>query len=310
MVPFLIISVFIGSFMNSLIGVWLVIEVNMVLFLIILFNEGYSKGNIMKYFITQRVSSRLFFFSFFLTYIRDGGVGIFLNRILLISLSFKLGLAPFHGWYLRVVESLGWFSIFILSTLQKLLPLFAIRISVSSFRLYLIIVFSRLVGTLLIFEILVKRLIGYSRVFNIGWLLIVISNPRVFLLTFITYRITFFTVRMFFFKKSIEKVYKINLSTQVESLIFLVLVIRLAGVPPFLGFWFKVLAIRLMIGYLKFILILIFFIGSVFTLKAYLSLSLKVFFSVSYFERIPLKNYLRFSVIRIFIRLAPLGFLL
>jgi len=46
---------------------------------------------------------------------------------IILSIVVKLGLAPCHMWFFRVVLSSSWASIFLLSTVQKLIPLLIIR---------------------------------------------------------------------------------------------------------------------------------------------------------------------------------------
>lgn len=140
-------------------------EINIVLFLIILFNRN-TKNSIIKYFIIQSSASRFFFFRLFVIYLIDRGIISFFKGLIFLRLILKLGVAPFHSWYLRMIETMDWLSIFILSTIQKILPLLVLRISIKFYETYLILIITRLVSLFLVFEVLIKRIIGYSRVFN------------------------------------------------------------------------------------------------------------------------------------------------
>ena len=205
---------------------------------------------------------------------------------------------------------MDWLSIFILSTIQKILPLLVLRISIKFYEIYLILIITRVVRLFLVFEVLIKRIIGYSRVFNSVWLLSIISCPSLFYLVFLSYRITLFGIRILFFKKDVNKISNINLNSTTERFAFLLLIMSIIGVPPFLGFWFKILTIRLIVNHFKGLIVLFFLLCTIFTLKAYLRIRLKTLFITRYSKRYSFKYILRFSLIRVFILFPPVIFLL
>jgi NADH:ubiquinone oxidoreductase subunit 2 (subunit N) len=98
----------------------------------------------------------------------------FIEVLMVFTLLLKLGAAPLHGWFLSLVKTVNIYVLFLLSTVQKIIPLIIIRIlnywvglvffvSILSFMLIL------LMGLRLLrfFKIL-----ALSRINNLVWILI------------------------------------------------------------------------------------------------------------------------------------------
>ena len=58
-----------------------------------------------KYFIVQRVGSSVFLISLVLRTLEI--FPVILSRLMGFSLSLKLGVAPFHGWFVNVLRKLS-----------------------------------------------------------------------------------------------------------------------------------------------------------------------------------------------------------
>jgi len=97
--------------------------------------------NRIKYFLIQRIASILFIISSVFLIINFNS---FMGLIVNVAIVIKLGGAPFHGWFFSLSKSIRLNTIFILSTLQKLIPIiilsnlnfyfyFLIRVSILRF---------------------------------------------------------------------------------------------------------------------------------------------------------------------------------
>jgi NADH-ubiquinone oxidoreductase chain 2 len=80
----------------------------------------------------------------------------------------KLGSAPFHFWYINILERMAWPLFFLLSTVQKVLPLIVARLFMRRVELIFFIFLSLWVGAVGIrSQLLLKRIIAYSSLFNL-----------------------------------------------------------------------------------------------------------------------------------------------
>merc|ERR1712218_147978 len=116
------------------------LEVRMLCVIPMLINFSLNKGAklAVKYFISQNPASILLIIRV-----------LCINKISLCNLSviFKLGLPPFQGWIFNILCSINFWSLFLLLSLQKFIPLVILRevrislpIVVFSLSIYLIII--------------------------------------------------------------------------------------------------------------------------------------------------------------------------
>ncbi len=243
-------SLLIGVSINRFFSLWLLIEVNIVVFLYVLYLEiSYSRWEmLLKYFIVQALSSIIFLINRTVRHM----VPLAFNRVLLsVAILMKIGAAPLHWWVVDLGSKSSWLVLLLLLTLQKLLPLFVLD-TVANYRLKYIIVFTNMViGTLLLNQSMLKLLLTYSRIFNLRWIML-ISRTLIFTKLFILY--TLISGYIMSFLKSIY-IESINDSSRLSADILFSLsfrIINLAGFPPFPGFYLKIIVIILLayIGYM------------------------------------------------------------
>ena len=167
----------------------------------------------------------------------------------LMALIIKLGIVPFHSWYLSLLQDLRWVSILILSTVQKLLPLFFLRRLISSYEIFIMALLSRFSGVWALGSSSLKRLVGYSSLLNIGWILLAtLANP-VFFQFFFNYFLTILglvSYLMYFIREKIKDLKKLHSFRDVIS--FTLLILRLRAFPPLLGFWVKLYILKIVVG--------------------------------------------------------------
>ena len=112
-----------GCARNSFFTTWISMELNLLIFLpmILLGGGAQTLASTVKYIVIQSVSGLIVIISFSSSYhSAGGGVGqIFITLVLL----FKLGGFPFIQWVLSVGSTMDWFSLTVILTVQKIMPI-------------------------------------------------------------------------------------------------------------------------------------------------------------------------------------------
>ena len=220
---------------------------------------------------------------------------IFSLTFILVSLAFKFGAAPFHMWIPDVYHGALIPTTLLLSTLPKI-AIFVVLIKLLSNAFsHLFVFWSEMILILSIISILVgniiaiaqtniKRMLAYSTIANIGFILIAISlgNQQSYQASMF-YTVSYVIMTMAAFgvlllitldKKPIELISDLKgLNSQHPWFAFLLLIIMLslAGIPPFIGFHAKLSIINVLIykGYiwLAVFVVLMTVIGAYYYLK-------------------------------------------
>ena len=198
--------------------------------------------------------------------------------ILLGGLLIKIGVAPFHFWFPQVISMISWPLCIILTTWQKIVPLFII-ISIININDLIFISFVVIIRALVggfggLNQTYIRSLLAYSRIGHIAWILrCIIFSLRIIWLYYIIY--CFITLRIIFI------IIIINQFSSISSFIiknipfililtFIVLLLSLGGLPPLLGFVPKLMVITNLIGVISIGLIFILILGSLINLYYYL----------------------------------------
>ena len=224
---------------------WLALEINMLRFLPIMSEmEDFCFDNIIKYFLVQSLASITFIiFSLFRIINRVRKIELFV----FLALSLKLGIAPFHRWFLSIVKNTSLIVIFLLSTIQKIIPvsIFSI-INIWGRYLYLMININfLLLFTRGLFILRFNKILGLSRINNLMWLLLGTVNNiyRGYLFLFI-YRFLLSGVLVLFLHSHKSVFFNIVNKNLIYNMRILFILISIGGLPPFLGFLRKVLILK------------------------------------------------------------------
>nr|AWV84381.1 NADH dehydrogenase subunit 2 [Platypedia putnami] len=279
---------------NNWLGCWMGIEINLISFLPIMMDSSsvYSSESMIKYFIVQSMGSGLLFLSIIISDM----FSLFMSYTIMFSLMIKIGCPPFHMWFPSVMEGLSWLNCFLLSTIQKIAPM--ILLSYLNFGLIMIFVMiSCLWGALggLSYSSL-RKIIAYSSIYNLGW---IISGMNMLMyswfLYFVIYSLNIFMLCYFFYLNNLNYLNQFFLVYKkfYNWAIMMILFMSMGGLPPFLGFFPKVIMIYclivnqyFLIGLLLLIsalMVLFFYLRVIFTGLMINSLSLN-FIMVNYFS--------------------------
>lgn len=242
------INLIIFCFINTFFSIWIIIELNLLIFLVILtINNNLIIDKLIKYYLLNRFSSIIFFFILNLNFLINNYLLIILINLCIII---KLGLFPFHIWFIDLIIRINWIICFFLSSTQKLIPIFFLLYYNYINLLIIISIIRGLIRILIIInQILLKKLIRYSSINHIRWILI-----SIFISTklFFTYYLRYILINLIIIFKFYY--YNINEITDLRNYLFknkiyiIFIFFSLGGLPPFYGFilkWFIIIYITI-----------------------------------------------------------------
>nr|AYP72659.1 NADH dehydrogenase subunit 2 [Colasposoma sp. EMHAU-15070314] len=244
----------------SWMSMWMGLEVNLLSIIPLLkkSNNKFPAESAFKYFVVQSIASTLFLFSMILNcnlidQINDFSSKI-INTIFFISILMKIGSAPFHAWFPEVLEGLSWGNCFLMMTWQKIAPMIILLQNFKMTNLIImVIIFSSFLSSILgLNQISLRKIMAYSSINHISWMLSSISSTKIiWLIYFLIYSLISLVI---IFSLNYSNTYflhqmKIFSSNKPLNLMINLNFLSLGGLPPFLGFYPKWLTIN----YLNFI---------------------------------------------------------
>lgn len=322
---------------NDFITAYLSIEIQSLSFYLLAAhkkNSIYSIEAGLKYFILGAFSSCMFLFGSSLIYVISGTTNfedlkdlylfiyqtdntilnfninllIFGLIFILISLFFKLTIAPFHIWAPDVYEGSLSSSTLIFTILPKI-SLFVLFIRLfnicffslfDTIKIYIVLaaIASVIIGAFVGLEQRkIKSLLAYSSINHMGYLLLVLStgifdNLQIFFNYLIVYLISNIFIWTIFLNLNIKTIYlkktnkdltdfkSLMISHPIIALIFSLILFSLAGFPPLIGFYAKISVFLTLIENNQYILAVITILCSVISSFYYIRIV-----KVMYFEK-------------------------
>nr|YP_010373798.1 NADH dehydrogenase subunit 2 [Harmostica fulvicornis]UPI55325.1 NADH dehydrogenase subunit 2 [Harmostica fulvicornis] len=277
----LIISILITINSQNWLGMWMGMEINLMMFIPILFklNNKKSAQSMMLYFLNQSIGSItlltfLLLNSFFemspsLTW------GLINNNMMMISLILKMGAAPFHFWLPQMMNFMEWMEMFLLMTLQKIAPLFVISNLKINWIIYMSIIMSAIVGAIGGMNTTsLRKIMAYSSINHLSWMLLLTFNHLQWWKYLIIYSMINLSMCMLFYS---HKVYTINqmmnnMPSMTSKYLYASMFLSMGGLPPFLGFMPKWIVIQSTIDNNNIIIISTMIMMSIITLFYYMRL--------------------------------------
>jgi len=199
-----------------------------------------------------------------------------------LALAIKIGIAPLHFWFPRIIEKLTWNNLSILLTWQKLAPLrITINLSLDWIWSWLIICSVWVGSTGGLNQTTLRKLLAYSSINHIGWLACALKFRNFCWLTyFFIYRII--TIRVIWVIQRencylLSHIWTNNSTKNFVKIGLLLSILSLGGLPPFLGFFPKWNVINLIIQSGEQILGLFIIIITLVTLYYYFRIAFVIF---------------------------------
>nr|YP_010046699.1 NADH dehydrogenase subunit 2 [Toxorhynchites speciosus]QPJ78643.1 NADH dehydrogenase subunit 2 [Toxorhynchites speciosus] len=287
---------------NSWLSVWMGLEINLLSF-IPLMNEN-KKNMLMSesslnYFLIQAYASSILLFSILLLLLFNFNFinnNIFINLMILSTLALKSGIAPFHFWFPKVMEGLNWFNNFILMTWQKIAPLMLISYNTNYNFMFILILFSMIIGALGgLNQTSLRKLMAFSSINHLSWMLMsIMNNEFLWMMYFILYSLLSFSIILIFNKFKLyhfNQIYNFSLINPIIKLMIFINLLSLGGLPPFLGFFPKWMIIENLIKMDQFFLLFIAICMTLITLFYYLRMSYSIYMLNFYKNSWISKNY-------------------
>nr|AAN15837.1 NADH dehydrogenase subunit 2 [Diporiphora australis] len=242
---------------NHWLTAWLGLELNMISILPMITKQKHPRATeaATKYFLTQAIASALMLFSSTLNAWQTGSWNITqldnkLSCILMImALTMKMGAAPTHFWLPEVMQGSTLATTLLITTWQKIAPitlLYMISNHVETTITLTIGLLSILVGGWGGFnQTQIRKMMAYSSIAHLGWTMTVISiTPNIAIMNIITYMTIstpFFLMLMTTSSKTLQTMTTIWIYAPITTIIMMLLLLSMAGLPPLTGFTPKLL---------------------------------------------------------------------
>ena len=285
-------SVIICLRFNPRLFIWIRLGINILSFLpIISSGLNIELENSVKYFLIQRWASIIFLMRyFFCNYLFNS-----FYLLLIMSILIKLGVSPFHTWFISIKKCSLYILIF-LSTVQEIIPLTILNNIYININLLYFCIFITIIFLLIILSrvINLNKLLALSSLGNILWLLSRNLLSIKLILTFIIIYLYILVGIYIFYNKFYYRLFiQVNRMSFFDKVIIALLFMSLGGIPPLLGFLRKFLILKIILTYENIYLFLIIIFSSLILLYHYISRiyffltfipSIKIGFNFSYFS--------------------------
>jgi NADH:ubiquinone oxidoreductase subunit 2 (subunit N) len=261
---------------RSLIMIWIGIEIRMLRFLLVLmFSDLYQEhSNTVKYFLFQSMGSIILLLR--ISLLRE------LKMLRILVTMMKLGIAPFHLWFISLMRKISIMRLVWVRVVQKIIPLrFIIVIKGASGLVTLLVIRFLLSVMHIIVQTKLTIIVGSSSVYSLSWVVIsLISSESLMWHFFVLYclfqiitLVTISLVSLSPFKPSSQGSYA-------ESRILLFFSLNIAGFPPSLLFFTKLGVILETLTRAYFAIRLILILGTRVVIYNYINMTI-IMFSIS-----------------------------
>nr|YP_087056.1 NADH dehydrogenase subunit 2 [Tetraleurodes acaciae]AAU14160.1 NADH dehydrogenase subunit 2 [Tetraleurodes acaciae] len=233
-----------GWCVNSWFTLWILMEASFLFFVVlVVFDANYGVTEfLIKYFIVQILSGVGLLICLLLWMFQVSFNMVWLNVIFLFV---KIGFAPFHFWLISILGKMPWLGAFFMFTFMKLLPLLMMIYSLELQGLWCFLCLPALVGSLWgMGNSAIQKVLGYSGMVNGCWLLAASAiSDSVFFFFFLGYVFVLFSLFCLFNSSNFWYVsqFKFNSFNVVNVVIFFLGAVNFSGIPPFLGFFIKLM---------------------------------------------------------------------
>ena len=202
--------------------------------------------------------------------------------LLIIRIFIKLGISPFHTWFISILKTCSLYILIILSTIQKLIPLIILNNIYINYKIFYLRILLTIIFILLILSSVINlnKLLALSSLGNILWLISrnILSIKLIFLFIII-YIYILLGIYIFYSMYYYNIFMQINRINFFDKIIIILLFISLGGMPPILGFLRKLLILKIIFIYENIFLFLLIIFSSLILLYHYIS---RIYFFLTY----------------------------
>nr|UPL66076.1 NADH dehydrogenase subunit 2 [Idiostolus sp.] len=309
----LIISSLIAISATNWLTFWMSLEMNLIAFipLIMTSKDKNSSEAMMIYFLVQSIGSMIMLMIVMINSLimaPSNLINLMLTSGLMVSLLLKLGAAPFHFWLPELMNKLNWVNCTILMTWQKITPMIIINsiINLNQKMLFMTIILSVIVGAVGgLNQTSLRKIMAFSSINHLGWMLTFMMTQNSWMKYLIIYSIMIISACMFFNHYNIYYLTQLIFysSSMMEKFTYIIIMMSMGGLPPFMGFLPKWMVIQSVMEYNMFNLLFILVMSSLLTLFYYLRLMsfllLNYSTTVKWFVNININKQFLFTIISI-----------
>nr|ABN45839.1 NADH dehydrogenase subunit 2 [Galendromus occidentalis] len=232
---------------NSLFFFWVLLELNMLFFIILNNNLSvFMVNSLMSYFILQSLTSNFILMGFVCFQINK--MWMFEYEVLIfLCFWLKLGFFPFHSWYYQISENMCWDMWFLLNTFQKLVIIWGLSFyMLKIFFLQLMIMLNAFYS---LFEVInqnsLRWMINSSSLNHYSWVLISMTYIGMIWEIYWLYYLFMSIVLLFLMKmKNLNSLFTLSVGgSLIFKLLVFIVMMSFLGVPPLAGFLPKFLVL-------------------------------------------------------------------
>nr|YP_011017354.1 NADH dehydrogenase subunit 2 [Amblyomma tigrinum]WQF69017.1 NADH dehydrogenase subunit 2 [Amblyomma tigrinum] len=279
----ILMTIIISFSSNSWFIYWLMMEMNLLMFMPLMSNKKKNSSNSMiSYFIIQSFSSSLFIMSALYMYMYNQ---ISFQFIMTLAILMKLAVIPFHFWLSSLSELIEFSSLCIILTFQKMIPLLILFNIQMNFLILFIIISAIFSSIFAINSKTIKKILIFSSISHQSWIMtLMIAKSNFWIMymlvySFLIYKIT--SILEYWNVSTISKFLNQNKNFHTKMSITMMM-FSLGGMPPFMGFLIKLISILILIMNWNFILVVL-IMSSMINIYFYIQLTSPVFF-LNYFS--------------------------
>nr|YP_010263941.1 NADH dehydrogenase subunit 2 [Halobates peronis]UIG88247.1 NADH dehydrogenase subunit 2 [Halobates peronis] len=276
-------------------SMWMGLEINMLSFIPLMEESKnlMSSESKMIYFIIQSMASMMFLFMITmnpLIMINENLMNKLSMMMITMSMAMKIGMAPMHLWFINIMKKLKWNNCMLLMTWQSIAPLYVMSNTNNNIILInTLAITSSMIGAIGgINQTSLKKIMAYSSVNHLGWMATcVIYDNETWMKYLIIYSMIIWILTNSLKKKSINFINQMNMNvkTKTEMMSFIVMMLSLGGLPPFLGFMPKWMIIQSLMNNECMITIMILMMTSMITLFYYLRMITPIILMNNYINK-------------------------
>jgi NADH-ubiquinone oxidoreductase chain 2 len=261
---------------SSFFIVWFLMEVGVLSFIIILLSSTTSNSYscVVKYFLFQAIASILLFITFLL----EKYTMLLVPVILII----KIGIAPFHLWFIIIINKINILNLIWVSVIQKLVPLrLFIFVRYVELLSHIVVIRLRLASLNIIVQTKFNKIIGASSVYSSSWLVVrVIIVERLTWGFILIYAFAQTNLVIFYNWIKISPIKSLFRQSYYIGLLIISFILILGGFPPSPLFFMKLILIQESVSQNITLLVMSLVVNARIVIFSYLNLIL-IFFSSS-----------------------------
>nr|AIW06361.1 NADH dehydrogenase subunit 2 [Cheilomenes sexmaculata] len=242
---------------SSWINIWIGLEMNLLGFIPLMSMDKFKQSSeiSMKYFFVQVSASMMVIFSFLNSFLMSNSldmmtpISVFMFNCAVLM---KMGAAPFHIWYPDVVEGLSWSNNLLMLTWQKIAPMILImyNFKMNLFFCIIILISMTLGGLKMWNQTSIKKILAFSSINHMGWMMsMMFLNQSMWKIYFVIYMFTTINLIMVLKKFNINNMNELFMllnNNKTPKFFFLMNLLSMGGIPPFLGFFPKWMTLKMM----------------------------------------------------------------